>query len=212
MTTIHAYSSPLPPHGEAAPRLETGRVLAVSDGGLRLQARDGCWQAQLAASCLLRPQCEDEVLFAPLPDGRAFVLAVLTRAPGEAVIAFPHGAALQSPLPIRLDSLSALQMSAPKTAVVTADLRLEAVEATATLDRANLVVRLLRSAGERLEQTFEKLLGRFGSSWRMVREEDDLQARNVRVAAQEGSLTQAASITQLAGEVARIDAPQVHIS
>ncbi|MDO5537364.1 MAG: DUF3540 domain-containing protein [Desulfovibrionaceae bacterium] len=209
MKTACAYT--LPSH-QTSPALDTGRVTSVQNGIFLILARDSYWQARTAASCLLRPEEGDEVLFTPLPDGRAFVLAVLTRSEREAVLDFPTGASLTSPMPLNLDSATAVQISAPEAGVNTASLSVQAAEAKAAMGSVTLVARILRTCGERLEQTFGRLLGRYGSAQRMVQEDDETQARNVRVSAQETSLTQAGNVTQLARDMARIDAPQVHIS
>ena len=92
MQTANAYSIDT----MQAPSLETGLVLSCDNECYTLQARDSQWQAALAASCLVRPEQHDEVLFAPLPDGWAFVLAVLTRSKAPCVLHFPEGASLTS--------------------------------------------------------------------------------------------------------------------
>ena len=91
-------------------------------------------------------------------------------------------------------------------------MQVQAASAEATVAEATLVTKVLRSFGERLEQTFARLMGRFGSAQRMVSGDDETQAHNVRVCVEESSLTQAGTVTQLARDVVRIDAPQVHIS
>lgn len=208
MQTANAYSIDT----MQAPSLETGLVLSCDNECYTLQARDSQWQAALAASCLVRPEQHDEVLFAPLPDGRAFVLAVLTRSKAPCVLHFPEGASLTSEKPIRMDSATAVRITAPLTGLETATLNVRAGEASAAIAKATLVTRILRTTGERLEQTFRRLLGCFGSAQRIVEHNDEVQAQNVRISASESCVTQAASSTTLARDLARIDAPQVHIS
>lgn len=199
-------------NAQDAPHLETGRVLTLQDDHMTIACRDSIWHAQKAASCLIMPEAGDEVLFCPLPDGRAFALAVLTRGRHEAVLDFPDGASLRSALPLRLNSATSVELTAPDARVDAGQLQVQACEAKAVISSASLVTRLLRSAGERLEQSFVRLIGRFGSSQRMIQEDDEVQARSVRVSAREESLTQAGTVTHLARDLARIDAPQVHIS
>ncbi len=208
MQTANAYSLDT----MQAPSLETGLVLSCENDCYTLQAKDSQWQAALAASCLVRPEQHDEVLFAPLPDGRAFILAVLTRSKTPCVLHFPEGASLSSEKPIHMDSATAVQITAPLTGLETASLDVKAGEASATIASATLVTRILRTTGERLEQAFSRLLGRFGSAQRIVEHNDEVQAQNVRISAAESCVTQAASSTTLARDLARIDAPQVHIS
>ncbi len=209
MQTAHAYTLS---GTQDAPTLDTGRVSGRQDDHITISCRGGVWHARTAASCLLLPEKGDEVLFSPLPDGRAFVVAVLTRGRHEAVLDFPDGAALRSALPLRLNSAVSVEMAAPAASVDAAELKVHACEATAVLTRGSLMVHLLRTAGERLEQSFGRLLGRYGSSHRLVQEDDEVQARSVRVSAEGECLTQAGSVTHLARDLARIDAPQVHIS
>ncbi len=209
MQTAQAYTLP---EGMENPVLETGHITRRCNDHLVITCRDSVWQAMTAASCLIRPMEGDEVLFTPLPDGRAFVLAVLVRVREEAILDFPDGASLRSPLPIKLDSATAVSVTSPGTSVETANLDVRAADASVTVSACTVMTRLLRTAGERLEQSFDKLLGRYGNSHRLVREDDEVQARNVRVCAEESSLTQAGNVTQLARDLARIDAPQVHIS
>ncbi|WP_165067400.1 DUF3540 domain-containing protein [Desulfovibrio sp. ZJ200] len=195
-----------------APTLETGCVLEAGRASLILLGRGCRWHAQPAASCLLAPQKGDEVLFAPLPDGRAFVLAVLTRGESEAVLHFPHGATLNSPLPLRLNSATALRLTAPETDLDAARLEVRAAKAQAVLGECGLLARTLRAAGQRLEQTFERLTARLGSSARLVRGHDETQAASSRLAVSGQAAVQAGGIEQTAAEIVRIDAPQVHIS
>lgn len=206
---LHAYAAP---RSADAPTLETGRVMEADDARLVLLGRGCRWHAQPAASCLPLPQQGDEVLFTPLPDGRAFVLAVLTREVGEAVLRFPHGARLESPLPLRLSSATALRMTAPDTSLDAARLEVRAAEAKAVLGECGLLARTLRAAGQRLEQTFERLTARLGSSARLVRGHDETQAASSRLAVSGQATVQAGGIDQTAAETVRIDAPQVHIS
>ncbi len=208
MQTANAYSIDT----MQAPSLDTGLVLSCEKDCYILQTRDSQWQAALAASCLVRPEQHDEVLFAPLPDGRAFILAVLIRGKAPCVLHFPEGASLTSQKPIRMDSATAVRITAPLTGLETASLDVRAGEASAAITRATLVTRILRTTGERLEQTFRRLLGCFGSAQRIVENNDEVQAQNVRISASESCLTQAASSTTLARDLVRIDAPQVHIS
>lgn len=208
MQTANAYSLDT----VQTPSLETGLVLASENDCYTVQAKGSQWQAALAASCLVRPEQHDEVLFAPLPDGRAFILAVLTRSKAPCVLHFPDGASLTSEKPISMDSATAVQITAPMTGLETASLDVRAGEASAAIASATLVTRILRTTGERLEQTFRRFLGCFGSAQRIVEHNDEVQAQNVRISASESCLTQAASSTTLARDLARIDAPQVHIS
>ena len=215
--------TPLIQPASAAASLLTGTVLDVRDQDednrvVRLQSRDratactSTWKASVAASCLLAPEIGDEVLFAPLDDGRAFVLAVLTRKATEAQLAFPHGVRVASPAPVRLQSSQTLELTAADTSLATGSLQVQAASAEATIASASLVTRMLRSFGERLEQTFARFAGRFGSAQRLISGDDETQAQNMRVCVQDCSLTQAGTVTQLAKDVVRIDAPQVHIS
>ena len=212
-------ASPLLQPGGAVSGLLTGLVLDAWDEhaegcerAVRIQSSDCTWKASVAASCLLVPELGDEVLFAPLDDGRAFVLAILTRKATEAQLDFPHGVRVASPAPVRLQSSQTLEITAADTSLATGALQIQAASAEATVAEATLVTRVLRSFGERLEQTFARLMGRFGSAQRMVSGDDETQAHNVRVCVEESSLTQAGTVTQLARDVVKIDAPQVHIS
>ena len=197
---------------QQSPTLETGRILAGGSGVYSVQTEDSRWQASAAASCLVRPECGDEVLFTPLPDGRAFILAVLTRSETACVLDFPHGASLASAKQLNLDSAEALNLHAPDTSLETAHLAVRSGEVAATVNKATLVTRFLKSCGECLEQTFNHLLGRYESSKRLVEHTDELQAENVRISASDSCMTQAASSTTLARDLVRIDASQVHIS
>ena len=193
--------------------LRSGFVLpATQTETLRVDCEGTVWRAQRAASCLLTPQDGDEVLLAPLADGRAFILAVLARAEREAELAFPHGVRVTSPLPVRLASASALDFTAPDASLNAARLTVRAGEVAVSAADCSLLTRTLRSAGQRLEQTFDSFVARLGQAVRMVHGHDETQAASARLAVTGTATTHAGTIDQTAANLVRVDAPQVHIS
>jgi hypothetical protein len=191
----------------------SGLVEKAEAEEITVRCRDGVWHGQAAASCLLPPLPGDEVLLAPLPDGRAFILAVLTRADsGPARLDFPQGVEIASPHSISLRSRDSLELSAPRSSLTSAQLKVEAGEITAVAAVCGLLARTLRAAGEKLENTFACFRGRYNSSSRIVSRHDDSQVGSSRLSAGGGVHVQAGSIHHTAQDMVRIDSRQVHIS
>jgi hypothetical protein len=191
----------------------SGLVEEAAEGEVTVRCPDSLWHGQVAASCLLRPQAGDEVLLAPLADGRAFILAVLTRAgKGPACLDFPQGVEIESPGLIGLRSQGSLELSAPYSRLTAGELKVEAGEIKASAGVCGLLARTLRAAGEKLENTFARFRGRYDSSSRIVSGHDDTQAGSSRLSAEGGVQVQAGNIHHTAQDMVRIDSRQVHIS
>jgi hypothetical protein len=193
--------------------LVSGMVRAIEDDLVSLEADDGGrWRAFIAASCLLRPSVGDEVLLAPLNDGRAFILAVLNRCPQEARLDFPHGLEIRAGQALKLNSAAALTMEAPQSSLTAAELTVQAGSIQAQAGFCALLARTVKIAGHKLDSCFEQFWGRFASSRRMVSGHDEVQAGSSRLASGGTVQVQADSIHHVAAKLARIDAEQTHIS
>lgn len=204
-------SAPSPEREEAS--LGTGRVIRVENGHVTLMAKGFSLQAAVAASCLLAPEPNDEVLFAPLPDGRAFILAILTREDKkEARLRFPDGLSIESPRAVRIASRTALSLDAPESGITAATLKVEAAEMHAKAALCTVLAQTIRTAGDRLESCFARLFSRLGSSRRIIVDHDETQAGSSRLAVSDTALVQAKTVTHTAADMVRIDAPQVHVS
>jgi hypothetical protein len=191
----------------------TGTVREIQDDLVSLEAADGSgWRAFIAASCLLRPAPGDEVLLAPLNDGRAFILAVLNRFAQEACLDFPHGVEIRAGQALRLNSAAALIMNAPQSSLTAAELTVQAGSIQAQAGFCALLARTIKTAGQKLESCFEQFWGRFDSSRRLVSGHDETQVGSSRLASGGAVHVQADSIHHVAAKLARIDAEQTHIS
>jgi hypothetical protein len=191
----------------------TGTVREVEADLVSLEAAGGgVWRAFIAASCLLRPSAGDEVLVAPLNDGRAFILAVLNRFAREACLDFPHGVEIRAGQALKLNSATSLTMDAPQSSLIAAELTVQAGSIQAQAGFCALLARTIKIAGRKLDSCFEQFWGRFASSRRMVSGHDEVQAGSSRLASCGTVQVQADSIHHVAAKLARIDAQQTHIS
>jgi hypothetical protein len=203
------------------PRLDTGRVLeAGADGPCRVNSGNAAFEAELAASCLLRPQRNDTVLLAEFADGSRIILAVLFRgAATEARLLLPPDASLECPGRLSLRAAEALELhSGQEMGLHTGALALTAksgdlhiAKLRAVSDVAELCCRTFSSLGDTALAVFRSLTQCLGTSSRIVEGDDQTRARNSTLLVQENATVMSKNGLTLAEETARTDARLIQL-
>lgn len=199
---------------------ETARVLSVTPDGTMVQTEAGVYRAQRAVSCLVAPEIDDVVLLATSERGTCYVLAVLEReakatrlsvegdlelssADGRVRIAAPEGVDL---------------VSQKRVGVVSAEVKVNAVEAKVATQKATVVGRFLQTEFERVKafaNAIDGVFGRFSqrakSSIRRVEGLEQLKAEHIDHSAQKTMTLHGENAVVTARQLVKVDGEQIHV-
>lgn len=207
--TAHAFEA-------VPPTLPSGRVRLRDGERFTVTLQGGDVIAKRAASCLLVPEPGDHVLLTLSPS--PFVLAVLERGEGQAVVELPeevsvragrlelqgeHGVAISTKGPLSLTA-DRTSLRSRLTELATHDLTTIAKRARAHLESANLV-------SETLDVVTERITSRAARVFRFVTELDQLRARHFDHRADHSARVHAENTVITATEVVKLDGEQIHV-
>ena len=163
-----------------------------------LHTERGQRRALRATSCLVQPVVGDEALFVTVPDGRIFVLAVLTRSieQGSAVELRTEG-------PLRI-AAPELDLDADKSTMRFGTVALLASTLLAHAESAKLALKTVDSFCERLSQTVKRC-------FRTVEETDQLRAGRMDYRAEKEMVLRAENVLAGARKLVKVDGEQIHI-
>jgi hypothetical protein len=181
-------NAPRHPHTTTGRVVETDDGLVVDVGGARLQATQ-------AVSCLVDAQVGDLVLVATGREG-SWVLAILERE-DAAVSLTVAGALTVSADSVALQARERLQATAPE------------IEATAV--RTRVLVQAAELVAGTLDTVAEVLTSSVGRALRRVRGVDRLDAAQIERRADGLHRVHAGHTITTATELAKTDAPQIHV-
>jgi hypothetical protein len=201
---------------------ETGRVLALREGGLAVvRTASGDHTVERAVSCLVAPEVGDLVIVARAPDEGAFVLAVLRRdgAVGTRV-------AIAGDLEIELAS-GRLRVAAQDGVEILAarDVSVAAGGLDVTAGEGRVVLRSLSLVGDvvraeidavkvfasRFDAVLERVSQRVQRSYRSVAETDHLRAQRIDYAAEKTASVHGEHTLVTADALVKVDAEQIHV-
>ncbi len=173
-------------------------VLDVHGSDIRLRTDLGERRALRATSCLVQPVVGDEALAVTLPDGRIFVLAVLTRSEEQ-------GAAveLRTEGPLRI-AAPQLDLDADKGTMRFGTVALLASTVLAHADSARFAVKVVDSFCDRLSQTVKRC-------FRTVEETDQLRAGRLDYRIENEIVLRAENVLAGARKLVKVDGEQIHI-
>jgi Protein of unknown function (DUF3540) len=174
---------------------EVGRVVLVDGKDVVLRTDRGERHAIRATSCLVAPVVGDEALLATVPDGRVFVLAILTRT-GDAVELAVDG-------PLRIASKS-LDLDAENGTMRFGQLAVLASSVLAHGDSARIAVKAVDTFCDRLSQTVKRC-------FRKVEELDQLRAERLDYRTEKEMTLRAENILAGARALVKVDGEQIHI-
>jgi hypothetical protein len=206
VTPAHSTAAPQAPEGrqgigvvEAVSAADGGRTWAITVGELQLHA-------SRAASCLLEPAVGDRVWFVAEAE-TCFVLAVLERAQPE------------TPACINVDASAGLELHSDHHIGIRSDeLRVQARTARMVLTECTAVLRSLVThvtTSTFVAKVIETISDRFTqaskTSYRSVAETDQLQAGIIDHRGQEATHIAGAKLLLNGGEIAKVEAGQIHL-
>lgn len=198
---------------EGANGLETALVCREDSTGLFVRQGDAVLHVSVAVSCLTAPQPGDEVLLSSLPDGRIFVLAVLTRPThAPALLRFAEGVSVESRAGITLTAAAGIDLIAPETTLTTARLDVDAAEASCRCVSLRMLGRKILTFGQLLERSFEKIISRCSSSTTFVTEHEEVQAGSRHVAVQGSCITHAEHVAVAADKSVKVDGEHIFLA
>lgn len=205
------------------PCLEYGRIRCGAEGMFMVDTALGEIKATRAASCLMEPRPGDAVItFIDVP-GRNFVLAVLERSrEGNPATELRF----DGPVNVHVDkgdltlTSEGNMMLAPRGVLscVSDKLKIHTENCSAKVNRFQYTGRLLQIQIERLktvavfaDQIFRRLTQRLESSFKFVKEQDELQAGSSRVLVEDLMTMHAKNSLIMAEENVTVNAEQIHL-
>jgi hypothetical protein len=183
------------------------------EAGFVLDDGDRCFPARRAAGCLLEPAAGDRVWF--VSEGQScFIIAVLERADDAAVakLGVERGRLL-------VEATDGLELrSAAEIAITSDDLRVQSRRARMVFAELSAVVRSLFTHATRstfvakvIETITDRLTQSSKTSLRCVAEIDQLQAGTIDHRAKEATHLAGGKVLINGGEIAKVEAGQIHL-
>lgn len=177
-------------------------------------------EAQLAASCLLKPQVGDTVLLAHIEGGAAVILSVLYRnESSQAHLVLPAQSTLDCAESLTVRATAALSLQSGQAMNVDAhDLNLRSHNASANMvnvstiaDKAEMCARFLSSMGQTALSVFSSVTQCFGKSQKMVTGTDETHCQSSTLVAEEEVTTMSKNAVNLAKDTSRTDAKLIQL-
>lgn len=199
---------------------ELGRVLRVEGSAIKVRCATGEHDARRAVSCLVEPVGDDQVIVAHTPNGAAYVLAVLERAPGAKATVRVDGD-LELCLANGRFAVAAQDgiglVSGKDVSVTAGELKVNAVEGSVVLQQLSFLGGFVRAEMEKvklLAGTFDAVMERLSQkvkrSYRTV-ENDQLRAERIDYTAKSTMSLHAENALVTAEELVKIDGEQIHL-
>jgi hypothetical protein len=214
-------------YNDLSAQLLTGVLLdeSASEDGLkaafRVRSGNRTFEAQLAASCLMRPEQNDTVLLARLEDGASLILAVLYRADALSVchLSLPRESSLECPGRLTVTTAEALALQSGQkmdlqadtlsVSAASADMRITRL--TAMLNKIDACCHSLYTLGHSAQLVFRSLTQCLGSSRRMIEGEDETRAGSSTLVVTENATVLAKNGLTLVEDTARTDAKLIQL-
>ena len=200
---------------------ETATVVRRDQESWFVQSGAGLYQAKRAVSCLVEPLEGDTVLVASSKAGTCYVLAVLERDQEVATRIAVEGD-LELQVPDGRFSVAASDgiglVSKSQVSVVSAEVKVNAVEANVALQKATLVGKYLQTEFERIKSfatsfdgIFERFSQRAKNSYRRVEGLDQVKAENVDYNAKKTMNLHGENAVMTARQLVKVDGEQIHM-
>ncbi len=198
---------------------EAARVLSVTPDGTMVQSEAGVYRAQRAVSCLVAPEVDDVVLLATSERGTCYVLAVLEREAMATRLSVEGDLELSSTGQVRIAAPEGVDLvSQKRVGVVSAEVKVNAVEAKVATQKATVVGRFLQTEFERVKSFANAIDGVFGrfsqrakSSIRRVEGLEQLKAEHIDHSAQKTMTLHGENAVVTARQLVKVDGEQIHV-
>jgi hypothetical protein len=203
------------------PALEYGIIEGKTENGCLVSASGDLLEADIAASCLLKPEPGDLVLLSVDGAGTAYVLSILERSNktrnemifnGDLSLEVREGNLdIKSGKNISLNSASGISTSSQT-------LEISALEGTARISGLSFIGNVLNARIEKIklvadtvDSILRRAVQRLTSSFRYIEEHEEIQSASTRMLV-DGTLTMQTKNTMHTAEGhIKIDAEQIHL-
>lgn len=193
---------------------------ATAGQPLVVESASGRFEARRAASCLLAPEVEDQVLVAVPSQGPVYVLAVLERTSSQSLrLELDAEAELVCRGPLTVFSPEKIELRAGREVGMKAHtVRTMAAETHVHTDRLSIVGRLLEANTQHVkgvlgmvDTVLDRLTQKVKSSYRYVEELDMTRAGDVDMRAQSSLSVRGKNAFVSADELVKVHADQIHL-
>ena len=200
---------------------ESAVVVRRDEDGWMVRSVDGVYRAKRAVSCLVEPNEDDVVLLATAQSGACYILAVLERDNDTKTRIVAEGD-LEFSLRRGRFSVAASEgiglVSKRDVSVVSAEVKVNAVDANVALQRATVVGRYLQSEFLRITSfatSFDGIFDRFSqrvkNAYRRVDGLDQLKAEHVDYSAKRVMSLHGENTVMTAKQLVKLDGDQIHV-
>jgi hypothetical protein len=200
---------------------EMGRVLVAEGGTLRVRAGACDYDAKRAVSCLVEPVADDIVLVALVPNGAAYVLAVLEREEGAKATLSTDGdlELRQRHGRVTIAAQEGIDLIAAKDiSLIGQGLQVNAADGNVVLQKLSFVGGLVRAEMEKVKMlagTFDSVLDRLSQrvkrAYRTVEETDQLRAERIDYSATSTMSLHGENAVVTAEQLVKVDGEQIHL-
>ncbi|KIG17322.1 hypothetical protein DB30_03379 [Enhygromyxa salina] len=215
---LELVTNTTPAPGRQGTAITVGR--SGSGGSWTLEADGRQFEAKRAASCLLEPEIGDEVWFVAQGE-RSFVLAVLERAEaaGVATLSVNGDAALRVNGQLDVHASAGVELrSDAQVGITGAEVRVQAKLARMVFDEGTAVLRSMFShvtnstfVGKVIETVADRVVQSSKTSLRTVAELDQVQAGVIDYRASDAAHVAADQVLINGGQIAKVEAGQIHL-
>lgn len=201
-------------------RILTGKIESVTSGFYQMVIDHKMRNAELAASCLLKPEIGDTVLVTLLDNGQAVILSVLFRddsqkarltLPDQSTIECKNELTIQSAASLSLQSGNNLQMDAVDLAVNSCNATANFVNLNTITDKAEVCCRLLTTLGQSAISAFKTFTQCVGQSHKMIAENEETHCKNSTLVAEENATVMGENTLTIAKDTSRTDAKLIQL-
>jgi len=200
---------------------EMGRILSVEGKALRVRAAACDYDAKRAVSCLVEPVADDIVLVALVPNGAAYILAVLEREEGAKATLSTEGdlEIRQRDGRVTIAAQEGIDLiTARAVTLIGQALEVNATDGNVVVQKLAFVGGLVRAQMDKVKlhaQTFDAVLDRFSqrvrNAYRTVEETDQLRAERIDYEATSTMSLHAENAVVTAEQLVKVDGEQIHL-
>ncbi len=205
------------------PVLEYCLVVDEREGQWTIAANNARYEANLAASCLVKPEKNDIVLVSIDNEGCCYILSILERPDhkmrpttlsleGQVNLEVKNGG-------LRVSAHDGITFMTPeKLSMTSEDLEINALKGEVRIESFSFLGRIFNGQIEKvkviadtLDSIFRRAVQRFVSSYRYIEEHEEIQSASTRMLV-DGTLTmQTQNTVHTAEGHVKIDAEQIHL-
>ncbi|MCL9782508.1 DUF3540 domain-containing protein [Vibrio sp. S4M6] len=201
-------------------QMRTGCIVNELSEGFQIKSEQGLVGARVAASCLLKPNIGDRVLWSG-NESEAFILSVLERAepdtcyqlqvPGDLELHAAGNMLLNSEVNLSLNSTNKTELNSEQVTVDVREAVVNAHQSHFTGLKSFFHIEKLSWVGKQIEQVAERVFQRFDSQTKKITGHEEKQTQSSRHFIEKDYLVQAQNSVHHAKKNLHLDGEKIHL-